>query len=368
MSKWTEKNKQGKNKKQQWLNSRQRDDLIKSIQGIVRHLRLQVSNNRIQLLFPDSDLFEASRGDLVKSLLTILHYDDNNLARDAGIFKSIYGRIGILPPDMYLSLVLQATEGCSYNKCNYCSFYDGISYKVRSPAHFNRHVERVLAYFGSSITMRKTVFLGEANALDVPQARLLEYFKILNKHFTFNASKQYPDVAGHKIPMQGVYGFMTSFHKPKNVEDLTELREYGLRRVYIGMESGSAELLRFLNKPGGDSKQIVALVESIKRSGLNAGIIILLGAGGDIFYSKHVAETIRVVRSMPLTRGDMLYFSPIDLSVESGHRAAIRSQNGNLLSRAGMQQQKQAIIEGLDYQSKVDSPKTTLYNISEFIY
>ncbi len=38
-------------------------------------------------------------------------------------FYKIYSDISILPPDQYLSIYLQLTEGCNYGKCIFCDFY-----------------------------------------------------------------------------------------------------------------------------------------------------------------------------------------------------------------------------------------------------
>jgi len=51
-----------------------------------------------------------------RALLALASRFDAAAARaDAGRFSLVFGRVGILPPDQYLSLVVQATEGCSFN-------------------------------------------------------------------------------------------------------------------------------------------------------------------------------------------------------------------------------------------------------------
>jgi len=41
--------------------------------------------------------------------------------------------ISILPPDAYLAVVLQATTGCTWNRCAFCSFYQDRPFQVREP-------------------------------------------------------------------------------------------------------------------------------------------------------------------------------------------------------------------------------------------
>ena len=92
---------------------------------------------------------------------------------DAARFAQIYRPIGMLPPDLYLSVVLQVTEGCSFGSCTFCDLYhDG--YRVKPPDEFRRHVAAVADYLGASIALRvRSIFLGSANALAVPMARLV---------------------------------------------------------------------------------------------------------------------------------------------------------------------------------------------------
>ena len=49
------------------------------------------------------------------------------------------GPVGILPPDQYLALVLQATEGCSFNTCTFCDLYQH-PYRVKTADEFRAHV------------------------------------------------------------------------------------------------------------------------------------------------------------------------------------------------------------------------------------
>ena len=49
----------------------------------------------------------------------------------------------------------------------------------------------------------------------------------------------------------GIYAFLDGFSgEKKSREDYAQLARLGLKRVYIGLESGDPELLRLLKKPG----------------------------------------------------------------------------------------------------------------------
>ena len=48
-----------------------------------------------------------------------------------------------MPPDQYLAMVLQATEGCHYNQCSFCHFYRDRPFHVKSDAELRAHIEAV---------------------------------------------------------------------------------------------------------------------------------------------------------------------------------------------------------------------------------
>ena len=164
---------------------------------------------------------------------------------DAVRFARVYSPIGMLPPDQYLSLVVQATEGCSFNTCTFCDLYHD-AYRVKSPDEFAGHLSAVLGYLGESIALRsRGIFLGAANALAVPMPRLLPIFEIL--------------IEQADAIRRGVYTFVDGFTGTlKNSRDYRLLHHLGLRRVYVGLESGHDPLLAFVKKPGvADRKSVV---------------------------------------------------------------------------------------------------------------
>ena len=68
------------------------------------------------------------------ALARITAWSPSRLAEDAARFRQIYKPVSILPPDQYLSIVLQATEGCSYNRCTFCTFYRDRPFRIKSPS------------------------------------------------------------------------------------------------------------------------------------------------------------------------------------------------------------------------------------------
>jgi hypothetical protein len=93
--------------------------------------------------------------------------------------------------------------------------------------------------------------------------------------------------------------------------------------VYVGLESGDPGLLRWLEKPG-TPEDAVSLVRALHEAGIEAGVIVLLGAGGTRFAEPHIAGTSRVLAEMDLGQRDVLYLSDYvaDPSLAYAARAA----------------------------------------------
>lgn len=100
---------------------------------------------------------------------------------DADRFHCVYKPIGILPPDQYMALVVQLTEGCSFNTCTFCTFYKDRPFHIKTRQELQAHVAAARAFLGDSIHIRRGVFLADANALVVPQPQLVELLDTLNE-------------------------------------------------------------------------------------------------------------------------------------------------------------------------------------------
>lgn len=339
-----------------WLSVPQQRELMRAVLRRVHQIYRRALKDELQFSNPNTN---NTADDVTHVLHRILAWDVPALERDAQRFSEIYRPIGILPPDLYLSLVLQATEGCSYNRCSYCSFYQEQPYRIKSDSEFRDHILAVKAYLGEALPLRKFLFLGEANALDLPQPKLLQVFQTIHDYFHF----------GETFPsMKGIYGFLTAFPKQrKTADDFAELGANHLRRVYIGMESGSDELLRFLKKPG-TAEHTVRTVNAAKAGGVNVGVIVLLGAGGRRYSEAHIEQTANAIEAMNLGRHDIIFMSPLTHLNDTRYASDIQSHGIAPLTELEVSEQKTEIISQLNLKRRENAPKVALYNINDFIY
>ena len=281
-------------------------------------------------------------------------FDEAASRADAARFGQVYRPIGILPPDQYLAVVVQITEGCSFNTCTFCTFYRGQTFRVRAPAQVEAHARAVRGFLGPGLPMRRGIFLGAANALVAPMPRLLAGLDAVRRVFP---EPRFADM----------FAFLDAFSGERKTEaDYAALAARGLRRVYIGLESGHGPLLRFLHKPG-EPEDAYHAVRAMKAAGLSVGIIILLGAGGQRFAAGHVRDTIALLNALPLDRDDILYFSELVLTPDMPYaREAVRA-GIRALTPDEQRAQQATIVAGLRF-APAARPRISRYDIREFVY
>lgn len=290
--------------------------------------------------------------------------------RDAGRFLQIYQPVSILPPDQYLALVLQVTVGCHWNRCTFCDFYRDRRFTIKTPQQLRDHIAQVQEYFGETLRLRHRIFLADANALVAPQRQLVPLLETIRDTLPLEPADLSPeDVqrwrAAHPVRFQGMYSFVDAFTGyRKSVAEWRELQQLGVRRVYIGVETGCEELLRFLRKPQtGD--EVVQTVSALKEAGIAVGIIILLGAGGERYAQAHVAETVALLQRLPWSAGDILYFSEL-VEPFAGEYTALAQEAGiRPLSPEQMLAQRREIEEACSLPAGV---QRATYDIREFVY
>jgi hypothetical protein len=289
----------------------------------------------------------------VARLATIVAMDVAALRADAARFLAASGPVGILPPDQYLALVVRVTEGCSWNACAFCRLYRDVPFRWKRPDELVAHLAALRAYFGPSIALRRSVFLGDANAFCLAHDRLLPLVEAVARELT-------------GAPL---YSFVDAWTGQRKTA--AEWRAYaalGLKRVYVGLETGDPGLLAWLEKPG-SPQDAVDLVGALHEAGIGSGVIVLLGAGGERFADAHVARTAEALSAIGLGAEDLVYFSEYvdDPGVAYGRRAA-GAPDLQPLPPARCAELRQAILAALRPADPARPPRSATYDIREFVY
>lgn len=184
------------------------------------------------------------------------------------------------PPGEWKSYLLQCTIGCSYNKCTFCGMYKDKSFRVRPLKDILEDIDMAKAYYGDV----KRVFLCDGDAIIMRQDELLAILEKLYQ--SFPSLEKVTTYAGPKSTMT------------KTPEQLRELRQAGLVRTYLGVESGSDEVLKSTNK-GVDSKEMLEAGLRLTDAGFDLWDIILIGlAGPGEASTRHAIQTAELINQM----------------------------------------------------------------------
>jgi hypothetical protein len=272
------------------------------------------------------------------------------LRAESGRFGAAYAPVSILPPDQYGAVVLQATFGCSWNRCTFCTFYQDRPFQVRPDASFRAHIGAVRALLGRAAAGRRSIFLADGNALVLSNARLRPILAASREAF----------------PGRPIVGFVDVFGgERKSVDDWRELRALGVTRIAVGLETGHDDLLAYLNKPGG-ADEATAFVTALKEAGLSVAVILMVGAGGRAFASGHERDSAALLERLPLAEDDIVYLSPFVRHAGSAYAERAAADGLEDLTEAERMGQDAALRSAA--RRSVPRARVARYHIDEFVY
>ncbi|MCX8029465.1 MAG: radical SAM protein [Brevinematales bacterium] len=306
----------------------------------------------------DIMLLETNNQILRYTLEKIKALNSNALEEDGKKFRSIFKPITIIPPENYLSLYIPITEGCSYNKCSFCNLYKDRSFRIKNPTEIDKLMKDIIDFFGLSLLTRKSIFLGEGNVIVENNQTILQSIQIIKEHLskTKHISFNFED---------SFYGFMDTFHTKKTIKELEELKKAGIRKVYIGLETGDDELIaKILLKPS-TSKETIQVVNNLKSVGINVGIIIIVGIGGKKYKNSHFDKTIQTISEMNLDSQDTVFLSPLIEYSNLDYSRIINELGIERMSKDEIHQELKRFKEAL---TKIKKLKTPIYKVDRFLY
>lgn len=182
------------------------------------------------------------------------------------------------PPSEWRSLILQVTNGCSWNKCTFCEMYQG------DHKRFNhKHIEDIKKDLQTAINSRmpvQRIFLADGDAMTLSVRRLAEILTTIKEYFP-NIQR----VSAYCLPRNLLH---------KKTEELAYLNSLGLKLLYVGCETGDDELLSLIEK-GESYQSSLKSLKKITASGIKSSIMILNGLGGTQLTRQHADNSARLM-------------------------------------------------------------------------
>ncbi|MCO4744772.1 MAG: radical SAM protein [Proteobacteria bacterium] len=198
------------------------------------------------------------------------------------------------PPSEADAYILQATIGCSWNACTYCAMYTGKRFRVRELSESLQDMRTVTKAAGHRITK---VFVADGDALTMD---LDHWLPILD------AARKLP-----RLKRVSCYAMARNV-AAKTDDELKQLADAGLTRLYIGPESGDNTTLKRIAK-GDDFDAHVEASQRAKAAGMEVSAIFLLGAGGTERSAEHAAQSAALATAM-----DPEFLAALTLTVVPG--------------------------------------------------
>jgi len=226
----------------------------------------------------------------------------------------------IRPPSEAFSLLIRATRNCPWNRCLFCPVYKGTKFELRPVGQIMKDIEVMKAIsegikemawimgYGDRVgevaaTLSaqpqygqcvrhvalwlamggKSAFLQDSNTLIMRTHELVEVVKFLRQTF--------PDLS-----RVTTYGRSHTAAR-KSVAELKELKDAGLDRIHIGLETGYDPLLDYMEK-GCTSENHIEGGRRIKEAGISLCEYVMPGLGGRKMWEQHALETARVLNAI----------------------------------------------------------------------
>jgi len=187
-----------------------------------------------------------------------------------------YEGMCIRPPSEANSILLQATVGCSHNKCSFCGTYKDKRFRIKDDDIILSDILFASRYMRGI----KRLFIMDGDALIIPYRRLTWILDRIKEHLPW-------------VTRVGVYA-NTKGIKLKSPEELVHLKELGLGIVYMGIETGDDQTLTAIRK-GADFDRMLEMGKKVKAAGIKLSVTVLLGIAGKERSLIHAKETGRLL-------------------------------------------------------------------------
>ncbi|TNE82584.1 MAG: radical SAM protein [Gammaproteobacteria bacterium] len=182
------------------------------------------------------------------------------------------------PPSEARSLILQVTNGCSWNRCTFCEMYTAPQKKFSVKPQAD--IESELRQVASSGYPVRRVFLADGDAMTLSFRRLREILLAI-RHYLPDVQR----ISSYCLPRN---------LKSKSVDELAELQQLGLSLMYVGCESGDDLVLEKVAKGETYASSLDAL-HKIKRAGMKSSVMILNGLGGQQYSEQHAINSAKLM-------------------------------------------------------------------------
>ncbi|PAB59421.1 radical SAM protein [Anaeromicrobium sediminis] len=234
------------------------------------------------------------------------------------------------PPSEAYSYILQVSIGCSHNKCTFCSMYKEKQFRKRNLDEIFEDLQMARSHYSQI----KRIFLADGNALALKTEDLKAILEKIKELFP-------------ECERIGIYSAPKDIIR-KSVEELKLLKSLGLGIAYLGIESGSDKILKYIKK-GVTSDEIIEAGKKMIEAGIKLSATLISGIGSDENLEEHAIESARVINEIQPD-----YVGLLTLLIQQGTELYDQVQRGEfkLLSPQEVMRETKILIENLHIDEK----------------
>lgn len=196
------------------------------------------------------------------------------------------------PPSEADSLILQATLGCTHNRCAFCAMYQTKRFRIRKQEELLAEI----AWAGQHLGDTRRVFLADGDAFALSTERMLPILESL-----YQTLPRLERVSAYACPQN---------FRGRTFADLQRVRQAGLQLLYFGLESGDDEVLRRIQK-GADAAEMIAACQQAQTAGFELSLTMILGLAGPSGSERHAQATARAVDAIRPRWASALTLMPV---------------------------------------------------------
>jgi hypothetical protein len=227
----------------------------------------------------------------------------------------------IRPPNEAKSLLLRITRNCPWNQCLFCPLYKKSRFSLRTVEEIKEDIQTIkdivddieslserLGFSGKVTEQVASAILSSPNNSIAYRSVAIWLFYGTGGCFLQDADNlvmktdDLANVLSYLRNMIPQITRVTTYSRSrtiirKSVESLRALREAGLDRVHVGLESGYDPLLKLMKK-GVTGIQHVEAGARLMESGMEVSEYVISGLGGQELWKEHSVETANVLNQI----------------------------------------------------------------------
>lgn len=246
------------------------------------------------------------------------------------------------PQSEVRTMMVPVTTGCAYNRCAFCSMYKGDSYHEVP-------LDEIAYELSNGDIYTDRVFLTGADPLWVGYERMSKILKMIRKQFPY-------------CGCVAAYASVKAIRK-YSVEELTELHKLGLGLLYVGFETGSDEVLKYMKK-GHTAEQAIEVGKKLNEAKIPFNSIIMYGIAGREKCVENAKETVKM-----LNQFDSNKIVTMNLTIFETTELAEKTANGTFIPASAREKLEEikTLIEGLEVKKTTEFDTSHATNIIKMI-